>query len=96
MFGNPQWFRAKAIGFGLIPIRCQGWAYSAAWVAAIGMPYWLLTARHQSLEALAWLTLATGTLAHDVWKIRVALRQPQQARPAGDLRGVRLSCRVAD
>ena len=96
MFGNPQWFRAKAFGFGLVPVRWEGWAYATSWIAAIGMPFWLLTTRHQSLEALAWVTLASITLAHDVWKMWIAIRRPQQANQRVDMRGVRLSCRVAD
>jgi hypothetical protein len=96
MFGNPQWFRLKAISFGLIPIRWQGWAYSAAWGSTIALPFWLLTARHQSLEAILWLTLASGALGHDVWKMWRALRQPQQANRPGEARDVRLSCRALD
>ena len=96
MFGNPQWFRAKAVGFGLIPIRWQGWAYSAAWAGTIGMPFWLLTTRHQSLEALLWLALGTGALAHDVWKIWIALHPPRQAQQPTGGRAVRLSCRALD
>jgi len=96
MFGNPQWFRPKAMGFGLVPVRWQGWAYSAAWVGTIGMPFWLLTARHQSLEAMMWLALAAGALAHDVWKIWAAARGTQPARQPATGRGVRLSCRALD
>jgi hypothetical protein len=96
MFGNPQWFRLKAIGLGLIPIRWQGWAYSAAWGSAIALPFWLLVTRHQSLEALLWLTLAIGALGHDVWKMWRALRQPQDVNRRGETRGVPLSRRALD
>ena len=96
MLGNPQWFRPKAIGFGLVPVRWQGWVYTAAWIGTIGLPFWLLNARHQSLEALAWLTLATGTLAHDVWKIWSEVRKPPQARQSANARGILLSCRALD
>jgi hypothetical protein len=96
MFGNPQWFRLKAIGFGLIPVQWQGWAYAAGWVGSIGLPFWLLVTRHQSLEALLWLTLAICALAHDVWKMWMVLRRPgREGRPV-DTRGVRLSCRALD
>jgi hypothetical protein len=94
MFGNAQWFRPKAIGFGLVPVRWQGWAYMAAWGSTIGLPFWLLVARHQSLEALIWLTLAIGTLSHDVWQMWTALRRPEKARPMATGDEVRLSCRA--
>ena len=76
MFGKPQWFRAKRIGWGLVPIHWQGWIYAASWVAGIAFPFMLLLARHQPLEAAAWLTLAVGVLTYDVWQIRRAIRGP--------------------
>jgi hypothetical protein len=96
MFGNPQWFRLKALGFGLIPIRWQGWAYSAAWGSTIALPFWLLVTRHQSFEATLWLTLAIGALGCDVYKMWTSLCQPQQANRPGESRGVRLNCRALD
>lgn len=82
MFGKPNWFRAKRIGWGLIPIRWQGWVYSAGWVGAIGLPFVLLMLRHQPLEATAWLGLAVSTLTYDVWQILRALNAPATSRPA--------------
>ena len=76
MFGKPQWFRAKRIGWGLVPIRWQGWIYAACWVAGIALPFMLLLARHQPLEAAAWLALAISTLTYDVWQIMRAIREP--------------------
>lgn len=77
MFGKPQWFRLKTFGWGLVPVRWQGWGYTASWVAAIGLPFMLLVGRHQSLEATAWLGLSISALTHDVWQIRRAIRGPQ-------------------
>jgi hypothetical protein len=82
MFGKPQWFKAKAIGWGLVPIRWQGWTYAACWVAGIALPFVLLLARHQPLEATAWLTLAIGALTYDVWHILRAIRGPLAAPSA--------------
>lgn len=87
MFGNPQWFRTKAVGFGLVPTSWQGWAYSAGWGGTIGLPFLLMLGRHQSLEALLWLVLSIGAMAYDVWKIVRAIRRPDgeaqcSARPA--------------
>jgi hypothetical protein len=77
MFGKPQWFRPKAIGWGLIPVSWQGWAYTAVWVAAIGLPFLLLLGRHQPLEAMAWMGLSVGTLVCDVWQILRSIRGPR-------------------
>jgi hypothetical protein len=96
MFGNPLWFRVLARGFGLVPVCWQGWAYSAAWLSTVLAPFWLLAARHQSLEALAWLALATGALVHDVWEIWTAAGRPRPARQSAEMRGVSLNCRVRD
>jgi hypothetical protein len=77
MFGKPQWFRAKAIGWGVTPTSWQGWAYSALWVAAIAGPFVLLLGRGQPLEAMAWAGLGIGALAYDVRQILLAMNPPK-------------------
>ena len=84
MFGTPQWFRPKAIGWGLVPIRWQGWAYTAGWLGAIGLPFLALIGRHQPLEATTWLGLSLGALVYDVWHILRAFRSPVAAVAAGN------------
>jgi hypothetical protein len=73
MFGKPQWFRPKALGWGLVPIRWQGWTYTAGWAGAIGLPFLILIGRHQALEATAWLGISLGALVYDVWQILRAI-----------------------
>jgi len=73
MFGKPQWFRAKAIGWGLTPIRWQGWIYSGLWAAAIAGPFVLLLGRGQPVEAMAWMGLGLGALVYDVRQILLAM-----------------------
>ena len=77
MFGKPQWFRPKAIGWGLIPISWQGWLYAGGWAGAISLPFLVLIGRHQPLEATAWLTLGIGALICDVWQILRGFRAPR-------------------
>jgi hypothetical protein len=77
MFGKPQWFRPKTLGWGLVPITWQGWTYSGAWVGAIGLPFLLLIGRHQALEAMAWMGISLGALTYDVWQILRAIRGPK-------------------
>jgi len=80
VLGKPHWFRAKTIGWGLVPIRWQGWAYAASWVAAIALPFLLFVVRHQAPEAMAWLTLSVGGLTYDVWQLVRAIRAPLAKR----------------
>jgi len=69
MFGKPQWFRPKAFGWGLLPITWQGWAYSAAWLGIVGLPFIVLAGRHQGLEAMVWLGLAVGALVYEMRQV---------------------------
>lgn len=81
MFGKPHWFREKQLGWGLVPIRWQGWAYTAAWAAAIGLPFILLVDRHQGLEAIVWMAASLGVLVWDVREILKAMRAVPQEEP---------------
>jgi hypothetical protein len=74
MFGNPQWFRPKAIGWGLVPVSFKGWLYTGGWIGAIAVPFLLLLTRGQPLEAFAWMTLGVGALAYDVRQILRSFR----------------------
>ena len=35
MFGKPQWFREKKLGWGLTPVTWQGWVYALVWAAVL-------------------------------------------------------------
>ena len=94
MFGKPHWFRAKSFGWGLVPIRWQGWVYSAAWIAAIGLPFVLLLLRHQPLEAAAWLSLSVGALTYDVWQILGVVRSHGSGAPRARAAGIQRDDRV--
>jgi len=79
MFGQPQWFRPKTFGWGLVPITWQGWLYSGGWIVTIVLPFLLLLGRHQPLEAAAWMTLTISALSYDVFQILRSYR----GSPAG-------------
>jgi hypothetical protein len=80
MFGKPQWFRPKTIGWGVVPVTWQGWGYTAGWTGAIVTPFLLLVSREQPLEALAWLGLGIGSLAWDVKQLRRGMGLPAPRR----------------
>ncbi len=82
MFGKPQWFRRKKVGWGLRPVTVQGWLYTAAWSAVLALPFATLVLRNQPAEALIWLAAACVLLVYDVRQI-MAVMTPSQ--PAEDV-----------
>ena len=72
MFGKPYWFRRKRCGWGLVPITAQGWLYTLLWSLAIVLPYLLLIARHNTLEAVVWIIAAIAALC---WDVRLIVRE---------------------
>jgi hypothetical protein len=71
MFGKPDWFVEKKIGWGLTPITWQGWLYTLAWVGVIVVPFLMLTTRGLVPEGVIWMTASIGAL---VWDVRNILR----------------------
>ena len=78
MFGNPDWFREKKIGWGLTPISWQGWIYSAIWAAIITSPFVALLGYRLVPEALMWMAASVGALVWDVRQILRAMRSAVQ------------------
>jgi hypothetical protein len=76
MFGDPAWFRAKTIGWGLVPTRWQGWAYTGLWAVAITVPFVMMLSRHLVPEALVWVGASIGALVWDVRNILRAMHAP--------------------
>lgn len=74
MFGKPDWFKEKRIGWGITPICRQGWGYTAVWVGVLTMPFVLLISQHLVFESLVWLAAAMGALVWDVRQILAAMR----------------------
>ncbi|HUG66978.1 MAG TPA: hypothetical protein VMM76_04455 [Pirellulaceae bacterium] len=73
MFGKPDWFKKKRIGWGITPICWQGWSYTAAWIGVLVVPFLLLVGQHLMAESLLWLAAAMGTLVWDVRQILIAM-----------------------
>jgi len=82
MFGKPEWFRDKTVGWGLKPVTWQGWAYTAVWGAVIAGPFaMLMTSSQASMEyrlvsAGTWLAVMLSGLIWDVWQIKKARNAP--------------------
>ena len=77
-FGKPQWFRRKQAGWGLVPVRWQGWAYAAAWSAIVSLPFVGLIGQHLFWEAGVWLLAAGSLLVWDIHQVRRALEPPPE------------------
>jgi hypothetical protein len=75
MFGKPEWFQTKVVGWGLQPKVWQGWAYSLAWMGVMAIPFAAMISRRQVPEACIWLALTWGMLIRDVSNIRQAVRR---------------------
>ena len=80
MFGKPQWFREKNLGWGLVPITWQGWVYSTVWGSVIvGPTIALVAANKGAVETLIWVGVSTAALVWDVRKLRQELKGPVES-----------------
>ena len=79
MFGKPQWFREKNLGWGLVPITWQGWVYSTLWGSVIVGPTIALVATKGAVESLIWMGASTAVLVWDVRKVRQELKGPVES-----------------
>lgn len=75
MFGNPDWFRPKTVGWGLTPIRWQGWAYALTWMGIIGLPFTLMLVWGLVPQSFVWVAVMAGGLLYDVRDIRKQMQR---------------------
>ncbi len=80
MFGKPEWFRMKKIGWGLVPATWQGWAYTALWASAIFLPCIGMLLWGLPFESVIWLVASVGLLTWDVRTLRRAIRSEEDAK----------------
>lgn len=84
MFGKPEWFKPKTIGWGLHPVTWQGWGYTAAWCGVLVVPFLVLLSWHPQppVEALTWLAIGVSALVYDVRTILRAKQHPPASAAA--------------
>jgi hypothetical protein len=75
MFGKPEWFREKKIGWGLDPISWQGWVYVFLWVNVLIVPFTVLLTRNQPLEAGVWIVTILAFMLREVYVMKRALAE---------------------
>ena len=78
MFGKPDWFKVKRIGWGITPVCRQGWCYLGLWVGVLVLPFVLLISQRLAVESLVWLTAAMGAFVWEVRQILAAMRSPDE------------------
>lgn len=78
MFGKPEWFKEKTIGWGVVPVKWQGWGYTAIWSAVISGPFLTLLAMMKIPESLIWMALSVGALVLDVRSVVKQMRQKKE------------------
>jgi hypothetical protein len=83
MFGRPEWFREKTIGWGLVPITWQGWGYTTLWVLVLIAPYMAMLSLGRLPEAFIWLAAMIGFLTWDVRLIIRAMRAGREGDRSG-------------
>lgn len=71
MFGKPEWFKERQLGWGLTPIAWQGWVYVVLWLAIIVLPFLFFAASGRGIESFIWITASLVTAGLDVrWILR--------------------------
>ncbi len=75
MFGKPEWFREKKVGWGLRPVSWKGWLYAIVWAAVICGPFMALLASQLLIESLVWAVVMMFALLWDVQHVRRELNR---------------------
>lgn len=78
MFGKPNWFKEKQVGWGVTPVSWQGWSYAVIWGVAIALPFILLISSHKVPEAFVWLAVSGGLLVWDVRQVLTVIKHEQK------------------
>ena len=74
MFGKPEWFAKKKLGWGLRPKSWQGWVYTLIWAAVIIAPSMYFQSQSQFIESGIWTFAGILGLSWDVWTIHSKLK----------------------
>ena len=85
MFGQPQWFKTKGLGWGIYPASWQGWTWLGTWAAVVFLPFLgFYSQRDMFLESVIWFGTTLAVMFMDVWQILRALNPPapKPSRPA--------------
>lgn len=76
MFGKPEWFQKKTVGWGLRPVTWKGWGYALVWASVICVPFVALLANAKVVESLIWVVAMMFALLWDVQHVMRDLDVP--------------------
>ncbi len=77
MFGKPQWFKPKALGWRVHPVTWQGWAWGGTWLAVMIVPFTAFMSQDDMfVEAFIWIGASVSVMMLDVWQILRAMNPP--------------------
>ena len=82
MFGKPEWFQKKSVGWGLRPLVWKGWLYAMLWAGVICIPFIALLANVKIVEALIWVVVMIFALLWDVQHVMREIDAPVVAEEA--------------
>ena len=80
MFGKPEWFVPKSMGWGLRPVTKEGWIYAGVWLGVLIAPFLLLLGIEKWPEAFIWLAFSIAVLIADVKIIRRAMARKEEEK----------------
>ena len=84
MFGKPEWFSEKTVGWGLRPTSWKGWGYAMVWASLISLPFIGLLYLGKLPEALVWVVVSIGILLWDVRQVMHEMRQGPEEEKVED------------
>ena len=76
MFGKPEWFQKKSVGWGLRPVMWKGWLYAMFWAGVICIPFIALLANTKVVESLIWVVVMIFALLWDVQHVMREIDAP--------------------
>ena len=85
MFGKPEWFQKKSVGWGLRPVVWKGWLYALLWAGVICVPFIALLANAQVVESLIWVVVMIFALLWDVQHVMREIDAPIVAAEVDDV-----------
>ena len=84
MFGKPEWFQKKSVGWGLRPVLWKGWLYAMLWAGVICIPFIALLANTKVVESLIWVVVMIFALLWDVQHVMREIDAPVEATEVQD------------
>ncbi len=80
MFGKPEWFKKKVLGWGLTPVSWQGWVYALVWAGVITGPFTYMIVNEMIVQSIVWLVAGILAITYDVYLILQAMEAEERKK----------------